>query len=481
LLLPLLALITGCSNPTRDPNLYRQLIGGPATQPAFDPQTPLSLHEALRLANADNESIASKGEDYIQALAEKMKEAGVFLPTISLAPTYSISKGGGGGFLIGGLTSGSSGGAVTGGTGSTSSGGSSSSGSIGSIQLVSSGSGVSHDFTVPVQATYTGSLSNLSTLEAAAVTIDQRAQLVVDEQETILLNVVQSYYNALKFERQAASYESSLNAKAEKVRDQEARQRLGNVRPLDVAQSQSDLAANQVLLTQALTDAANARSGLARLIGVPAVNGPLSDNFDPPAAVPELQAWQQLANQHRQDLLAASHAVEAARLKVDAAIREYLPSVSINFDWFLYNDPHSSQLWSGGVSANIPIFSALSIEADVRGAWSQYRQAGLARSQTVRQVTDDINQNYRNVLNSREKIKELEVEVAAAAKAFDLAERAYKLGSLSNLDRLTQQDNLLTAQLNLVSEQFNEKSSYLGLLRASGMLGSVIRSEKVVE
>jgi len=476
-LLPLVFSLTGCANPAHDPALYRKLLGGPTTLPAYDTNAPLTLHDALLLANADNESIASKGEDYIQALAEKMKEAGVFLPTISLAPTYNISKGGGGGFLIGGLTSGSGGGAITGSTGTTTPGGTStgSTGSVGSIQFVSSGSTVTHDFTVPIQATYTGSLSNLSALLAAGVTIDQRAQLVVDEQETILLSVVQSYYNALKFERQAATYESSLKAKAEKVRDQEVRQKLGNVRPLDVAQSQSDLAATRVSLTQALTDAANARSGLARLMAVPAVNGPLSDAFDPPANVPELPDWQRLAGQHRQDLLAATQAVEAARLKVEAAIREYLPSVSINFDWFLYNDPKSSQLWSGGVSANIPIFSALSIEADVRGAWSQYRQAGLARSQTVRQVTDDINQNYRNLLNSREKIQELQVEVAAAEKAYDLAERSYALGALSNLDRLTQQDNMLTAQLNLVSEQLNEKSNYLGLLRASGMLGTVIR------
>ena len=70
---------------------------------------------------------------------------------------------------------------------------------------------------------------------------------------------------------------------------------------------------------------------------------------------------------------------------------------------------------------------------------------------------------------------ELRVEVAAAQKAVDLAERAYQLGGDTNLDRLTQQDSLLTAQLNLVSEQFSEKSSYLSLLRASGALASVLR------
>jgi outer membrane protein TolC len=162
-------------------------------------------------------------------------------------------------------------------------------------------------------------------------------------------------------------------------------------------------------------------------------------------------------------------------LKVEAAIREYLPSVTINFSYFLYNDPASPQNWTNAIQGTIPIFSALSIEADVRSAWSAYRQAGLTESQLRRQVTDDVNEGYQNTQNSREKIAELEVEVDAAQKAFDLAERAYHLGSESNLDRLTQQDALLTAQLSLVSERFNLKSNYLDLLRASGSLANQLR------
>ena len=86
-----------------------------------------------------------------------------------------------------------------------------------------------------------------------------------------------------------------------------------------------------------------------------------------------------------------------------------------------------------------------------------------------------MNEGYRNVQNSREKVAELEIETAAAQKAADLAERAYHLGSESNLDRLTQQDNFITAQLTLVSQQYTEKTSYLSLLRASGTLATVMR------
>jgi outer membrane protein TolC len=209
-------------------------------------------------------------------------------------------------------------------------------------------------------------------------------------------------------------------------------------------------------------------------MGVAAVIGPLNDAFDPPGEIGTIDAWHSKGLSQRQDLLAAARGTESARLSLDAAIKEYFPSVSINFSYFLYNDPTSPLTWTNAVSASIPIFSALSIEADIRKAWSAYRQAGLNESLAHRQVVDDVNENFRNLTGSRSRIIDLQIQVEAAKRAFDLSERAYQLGSLSNIDRLTQQDNLLTAELNLVSEQFNAKSYYLGLLRATGSLASIL-------
>src|SRR5208282_4913781 len=103
----------------------------------------------------------------------------------------------------------------------------------------------------------------------------------------------------------------------------------------------------------------------------------LVDDFETPASVAPLDAWQLQGFNNRQDFIAAAKATESARLKVDGAIREYFPSVTINFNYFLYNDPTSTQVWTNGITGNLPIFSALSIEGDVRAAWSVYRQAGL--------------------------------------------------------------------------------------------------------
>jgi outer membrane protein TolC len=450
-ILVLSALLTGCVDWSGDVARYRKLLDGPRAQPppAFDCGENLPLMRALALADADNEAIASRGEQWITALAQKMRAAGTFLPTLSVNPSDFITHSNGTAVITPNAN--------------------------GGVAETIVGAGTSNSASVPLDASVTGSLANVSNLAAAGRTAEELKQLLYDQRETILLEVVQSYYTVLRSERQADVYVHSLQLKSEKVRDQEVRLKLGNVRPLDLAQSQADLAGTSVSLTQSRTDAANARSALARLIGVPSVDGPLTDMFVTPDQMDAIADWQRRAESHRQDYLAAQRAAESARYSLQAAIREYFPSVSINFSYFIYNQPTSSVDWAGGISASVPIFSALAIEADIRSAWSGYRQSVLTMSQTRRQVMDDIRQGYQNLSGSREKIGQLQIQVLAAQRAFDLAERAYQLGAESNLDRLTQQDNLLTAQLNLVSEQFNEKTSYLSLLRAEGMLATVLQ------
>jgi hypothetical protein len=86
-------LLGGCVNWSGDVARYKKILNGPvpASQPAeFDADAPLPLRRALRLADADNEAISLQGEDYVQALAQKMRDAGTFLPTLTVAPSYTL-------------------------------------------------------------------------------------------------------------------------------------------------------------------------------------------------------------------------------------------------------------------------------------------------------------------------------------------------------------------------------------------------------
>jgi outer membrane protein len=387
-----------------------------------------TLQKALLVANKSNEQLGVQGEDYLQALIDKSRAVAAFLPTLSVSPSESFAH----------------------------------------------TRGVSTDNATTVTAHAGMNIFNgfrdWYALKRAAVTIEQQRALLLDLQESLLLNVAQSYYAILKSEESARVLENSLSLRHEQVRDMSARQEQGLARALDVAQAQADESATRVLLLQAQSDARTGRATLAFLVGVPAINGPLADDITAPGAVPTVEEFEQAAMQYRQDLVAAERAVEAARFAVNEAVGEYYPSVSLSFSYLLYTSPLAALLWSGAISGDIPIFTGGTIHADVRSAWSRFRQAGLSLAMLQRQIHEQAAIDAENLSISAEKIKELQVSVDASQRAFDLADQSYKLGSASNLDRLTAQNTLLAAQLSLNSERYSEKVFYLDALRVSGQL-----------
>jgi outer membrane protein len=396
--------------------------------PAVDQEW--TLLKAMVVANKANEQLSIQGEDYLQALIEKVRTYSAFMPSVSGSASESFSH------TRGGDTNNAT--SVT---------------AHGSMNLFNG-------------------FRDWNASKRAAVTVEQQRALLLDLQATLLLSVADTYYQVLRAEASAKVLEDSLALRHEQVRDMQARVETGIARRLDLAQAQADESATRVALIQAQSDGRNARATLAFLVGVPAIGGPLNDDLEAPEpqATPSAEEFERQAMEHRQDLIAARHAVDVAQYGVNIAVGEYYPSVSASFSYLLYTNPMSALLWSSAISGDVPIFTGGQIHADVRSAWSRFRQAGLNLSHLTRQVHEEVTIDSGNLLISDQKIDELHITVAAAQRAFDLADQTYKLGSATNLDRLTAQNQLLGAQLSLTNEQYNKKVFYLDLLRASGQL-----------
>jgi len=206
-------------------------------------------------------------------------------------------------------------------------------------------------------------------------------------------------------------------------------------------------------------------------MGVPRVDGPLRDDFQPPPLIESEPELETIALDHRRDLAAARDATESARKIVDRSIAEYYPSVSLNLQGFLYREFYSdASKWNAVLAMNLPIFSAGVIEADVRQAWSQLRQAKLSESYTERQVLSDVQTAYENLETANRRVEGLNDEVRAADEAFRQAQSAFRNSLAVYLDVLTAQDQLLSAQLQLTSAQFDRTVYYLDLLRQTGRM-----------
>jgi len=394
----------------------------------------ITLTDSLRLANQNSENLSAQGETYLQALIDKDKAFAAFLPTLNLAPSYTFASAGSATF-----------GKVT------------------------------HTLVVPAdgQINLFNGFRDFHALKAADATIEQQKQLVLDLQQTILLDVAQTYYQTLTDEQSVDVLNNSLVLQQANLDNMNAQVKVGTVSPLVVAQAESEVAQTLVSLNQARASVRNDRAMLAYLVDAPIEDNPLRDDFDPPASVEPSAKLELEAEAGREDLLAANAAMKAARENVEVAFGQYYPTLTVSLNYLLYGQGPLSAgggSWSAPFSVNLPIFTAGLIHADVRTAWSQFRQAALTQAQLRRQIDQLVETAYTNYMLARQQLAELQTEVKAAHDAYYYAEAQYKAGTEIYLNVLTAQNTLLSTQLQLTTAQFNTKTAYFNLLRAMGRM-----------
>ncbi len=434
----LIACLIGCVNQQKEVNTYRRVLDEQAPQAdiEFEPDQALSLQQAMLLTNQHNEQLAIKGEDYLQALIDKDRAFSAFLPTFSLGPVYVRQD------------------------------------RFNTLPIIGQPSQTHHwDIPVTGQINVFNGFRDVANFRRAEAGIDQQRELLLDLQAALLLETGQTYYQVIRSEHVVEVLKNSVAVQEDRVRDIKERQKVGLARVLDVSQSEAQASGTRVSLIRAQTDVRNGRSLLAFLIGQVRVDGPLTDQFDTPPILPSESIYENQAAENRRDLRAAQARIQAAYENLQSAIRQYFPSVTLNATYFAHREVLPRDMdWTAILQGNVPIFTGGLIEANIRTAYSQLRQAKLAESFLRRQVNQQVQVAYEDILASRRRIKELRIELKAAEEAYRQATESYKVGLATNLDQLIAQDRLLLAQVQLTSEKYNEKIFFLNLLRVTGRL-----------
>jgi outer membrane protein TolC len=429
----------GCVDQAKVVALYRKVLEGQApaaTRPAgaeIARGQVLTLAGAMGMAARDNERLAIGGEEYVQALIDKERAVSVFLPTIALAPTFQAME---------------------------------------QFDHVRTPLFPQHTVDVPVtlQANVHG-VRDWSNVRGAALTAEQRRELLLDLQATLLLETARIYYGVLRSEQAVRVLEQSLSLQERHVQDVSDKLAQGVVRRLDLEQARARAAGTRVQLTDARHAVVVGRSTLAFLLGVARVDGDQEDAFAVPGEVEGVDAWMATAEERRRDLRGAERAQRAAREGVNAAVGQYYPSVGVNLNAFLTREtiPDDSS-FTALLGVNVPLFTAGRIHADVRTAWSRYRQSALAAQMLRREVREQVEQAYAALGASGQRVSDLETEVTAAEEAQRIAAESYAAGVVTSLDVLDAQDRLLTAQLELSGGRYQRIVNFLALERAAGTL-----------
>jgi multidrug efflux system outer membrane protein len=219
-----------------------------------------------------------------------------------------------------------------------------------------------------------------------------------------------------------------------------------------------------------------AQNALVLLVGEP-----LPNDLPPPQPLNEENLLTDLPPglpsdllQRRPDILAAEHELKSANADIGAARAAFFPTITLTGGGGTASTAleglfaPGSQVWNFSPSISWPIFSAgtAKAELDVTKAEKQIEIANYEKAiQTAfREVSDAL--VAKKFLD--EQLADSQSLVDAQQKRFELADARYKSGVDNYLSVLTAQQDLYSAQEDLITTQFARLSNLISLYQSLG-------------
>jgi outer membrane protein len=300
-----------------------------------------------------------------------------------------------------------------------------------------------------------------------------RAQLTNTEQ-SVLFDAVSAYTDVVRDEATLKLRQNNVAVLQKQLDATQEQFRVGELTRTDVAQSQARLSGAQADLVTAQGQLAVSRSNFEHVIGRPA------ETLEAQPPLPRLPSSEdsaiQIATNQNPALIQAREQEKAADYAVDDALGALLPQVSVNgqyqtsqgsFTGFSIGTQHITSVLG---EVTVPIYQGGAEESAVRQAKQLRSQAQLTIADTQRQVEDATRSAWQAYVTALATIKSNKSQVVANEVAFDGVKQEQQVGSRTILDVLNAEQELLNAQVAVVSSQRDSYVAAYQLLGAMGLL-----------
>lgn len=294
-------------------------------------------------------------------------------------------------------------------------------------------------------------------------------------EQSVLLNAATQYMNVVRDEAVVRLRTANIGVLKEQLRQTQDRFHVGEVTRTDVAQVEAQLAAAEAEFSTAETNIAVSRAAYGQVVGAEPVD--LADAEPVSKGLPGSlkQALASGKSSHPQ-VQAARHAVEVAEASVKAAESELKPSVDLqgsvsrNWDYKSANDEVSDAKLLGVLS--VPLYEAGEVSARVRAAKETLGQRQLEADSARFAVRSAIAGAWSQFETANARLKSAKAQIAAAEIALNGVREEAKVGQRTTLDVLVSSQNLLSAQVNLVSAQHDRVVASYQVLASVGRLSA---------
>lgn len=297
-----------------------------------------------------------------------------------------------------------------------------------------------------------------------------RAQLTSTEQ-TVLLAAVTAYMAVV---RDTAVLD--LNRNNEKVlqaqlESTQARFDVGELTRTDVAQAEARLQGAVAARIQAEGQLTTSRAIYRQVIGDDPGEVKMPDTVPPlPASREESAAL----SQGSPDVLSAQFQERAAKDDIDVQFSDLLPTVSIEGSYQHQEDLGSrdSEADVGSVigQVTIPLYQAGAPDSRVRQSKQRYMQSKRLTDQALRAAEREAVNAWTDLQTAAAQARSFQEQVRATEIALEGVRQEQEVGARTILDVLDAQQEVLNAEVSLVSSQTDHVVAQFRLLAAGGDL-----------
>lgn len=287
--------------------------------------------------------------------------------------------------------------------------------------------------------------------------------------QSVLLLAATAYMDVVRDQALVALGEKNRDVIERQLKAAQARFDVGDITRTDVAQAQARLAQAQAGLTAARGDLRVSRAAFLQ------VTGRVAEQLEKPAIsliLPETrEAALAMAETRNPGIQAARYDYRASDDDKDAVRGELLPEVaafgSVAREW----DDDDGTTSAFGLRASMPLYEAGAVRARLRAAGHTASSRNMELVAARRLAEEDIVAGWENLQTARAGIDSRRAQVKASMLARDGVHQEADVGARTVLDALDADQELLDAQVALVTAERDEIVAQFALAAALGLLG----------
>ena len=295
----------------------------------------------------------------------------------------------------------------------------------------------------------------------------------------IVFSVKSAYYNLLFAQKQVEVYKRTIEQFELHLQSAQKYFSIGKKPQVDVAIAEYNVGSAKLNLVKAMNTLEVAKINLANTLGLPEfANFELSDDLEKYDYSTDLEILLQDAFTIRPDLLSYQKMVESSLLNVRSARRGFTPDLTANSSFYRGGaDPMKETNYNVSVNLSYSGMNLLQLKKEYDIAKKSYEKSLSDYEQKRQSVYLEVKEAFINLNNSKETVKQAELNVGQAKAQHYHATGRYKAGLGDAIELKDSENTYMNAQLEFYQSLLDYNNDIANLERVVGRPIEVTKSK----